>query len=760
MTTSENAGKHATLLAFGRLIKRLRIAADLTQEELAERASVSPRLISDLERGSTHLPRRDTVQLLADGLRLRGSDRDAFVALARGRSLVAAPDFTEQAPPRHALPHPPTRIVGRLQETAATTALLLDPEVRLLTLTGLGGVGKTRLALEVGHKVADAFPDGAIFIDLAPVRDPALVLMAIAQAFGVVPSREHPLRQGIVDTLHGKRLLLVLDNFEHLTVAATVVSDLLAATSTLKVLATSREPLHLRAEWEYQVGPLALPDLQNVLPLDELAMVPAVELFVRRAEAANRQFALTAGNARAIAEISVRLDGLPLAIELAATRVKVLSPSDLLSRLEQRLPLLTGGAQDLPLRQQALRATIGWSHELLSREEQILFRRLAVFVGGFAFAGAEYVGGEASSSGRGDASSVLDLLTALVDKSLVQGRDDGGGEQRFGMLETIREYGLECLAAVGEEAEIRRRHQTWCLDLAERAEPKLTGPDQYQWFSRLETEHDNLREALDWGIARRDAAASTRLGGALYRFWATHGHYEEGRRWLERALALEPEARTAATGHALIGLGVMVFFQGEYERAAELWEKSLSLFTALGDITGIAYSHGNLGLVADAQGDYERAVTSYTEALALFRTLEDRTYIGYMLHNLGLIAYFQGDYERATTLIEESLALVRVLDDQNGVAMTLGNLGLVAFAQGNHERARSLQEESLAIGRVSSNKPWLARGVEHFALIAAATGEPERAARLFAAAEALRAELGISLQPNDREFNERYIGEA
>ena len=348
MTTSENAGTRVTLLAFGRLVKRLRIAADLTQEELAERASVSPRLISELERGSVHRPRRDTVQLLADGLRLRGSERDAFIALARGRPVVATSDLIADAPPRHALPHPP---VGRLKETAAATALLLDPEVRLLTLTGLGGVGKTRLALEVAHKVADTFPDGAFFIDLAPVRDPALVLTAIAQALGVVSSREHPLRQGVIDALHGKRLLLVLDNFEHVTVAATVVSDLLAASPNLKVLATSREPLHLRAEWEYQVGPLALPDLRNVPPLAELAQVPAVDLFVRRAEAANRRFALTASNARAVAEIAVRLDGLPLAIELAATRVKILSPATLLDRLEHRLPLLTGGAQDLPSRQ-------------------------------------------------------------------------------------------------------------------------------------------------------------------------------------------------------------------------------------------------------------------------------------------------------------------------------------------------------------------------------------------------------------------------
>lgn len=440
MTTSEDAGKRAPLLAFGRLIKRLRVAADLTQEELAERSSVSPRLISDLERGSTHRPRRDTVQLLADGLRLRGEDRDAFIALARGRSLVATPEAEVTPARRTSLPHPPTPIVGRLKETAAATALLLDPAVRLLTLTGPGGVGKTRLALEAAFKARDAVPDGVYFVDLAPVRDPGLVLATIAQVLGIVPPPEQTLLQGVIDALDGKRLLLVLDNFEHLGPAATTVADLLASCPALTMLATSREPLQIRAEREYRVGPLTLPDLRNVPPLDELGCIPAVDLFIRRAEVANRRFALTAGNARAVAEIAVRLDGLPLAIELAATRVKVLSPSDLLARLEHRLPLLIGGAQDLPARQQAMRATLDWSHDLLSAAEQTLFRRLAIFVGGFTLDAAEEVGESLRS--EGERGATLDLLTALVDKSLLRVRDDDGDEQRFGMLETIREYGL------------------------------------------------------------------------------------------------------------------------------------------------------------------------------------------------------------------------------------------------------------------------------------------------------------------------------
>jgi predicted ATPase/DNA-binding XRE family transcriptional regulator len=765
MRTSEDTGRQTALLAFGHHLKRLRVSADLTQEELAERAGVSARLISDLERGTIHRPRRDTVQLLADGLRLRGSERDTFVALARGQPVT--PPDAPVSPPPYSLPRPPTPIVGRRQELATALALLLDPEVNLLTLIGTGGVGKTRLALEIGSRAIETIPDGAAFVDLAPVRTPELVLAAIARALKVQADPEVPLRQTVVDFMQRKRLLLILDNFEHVLVAAPVVADLLAACRELTILATSRKPLHIRAEHQFPVGPLTLPDLDKVLRPAELVEIPAVELFIRRAQAANRDFSLTTENARTIAEITVRLDGLPLAIELAATRANVLSPVALLAHLERRLPLLTRGFQDLPERQQALRATLDWSHDLLTTAEQTLFRRLAVFTGGCTLDGAAAVSGASSQpdSPQPDFRSpngplLPDLLAGLVDTSLLRPLSGDGGELRYGMLETVREYGLEHLAAADEEATVRRWHLTWCLDLAKRAEPELTGANQQHWFACLQTEHDNLRAALAWAISENDAEAALGLGGALYRFWATQGYYEEGRRWLEKALALSSGARSAPRGHALLGAGVMAFFQGSYDRAEELWQESLSLFRELGVTIGIAYSYGNLGLVADAQGDYERAIASYEEALALFRQLDDRTFIAYMLHNLGLIAYFQGHYERAMALYEESLALVRALEDRNSIAMTLGNLGLVAFVQGDYEKALALQQEALTLGRQLTNKPWLARGIEHFAHIAAATNEPKRAARLFGAAAALRAEFGATLPPNDREFNARYIAES
>jgi tetratricopeptide (TPR) repeat protein len=406
-----------------------------------------------------------------------------------------------------------------------------------------------------------------------------------------------------------------------------------------------------------------------------------------------------------------------------------------------------------------MRATLDWSHELLSVEEQNLFRRLAIFAGGCTVDAAEYVGGP-GGDGSKSAPLVIDLIADLVDKSLLRTADDLGEDRRFGMLETIREYGLERLAEVGEEDEVRRRHLGWCLELAEHAEPELTGAQQQRWFARLDIEHDNLRAALGWAIARHDAESATRLAGTLHRFWNTRGHYEEGRRWLEAALAIDSGDPSAARGYALNGAGVLAWYSGDFDRAEALWQEMLTLFSALGDRRYVAYAHGNLGLIGDAREDYAQATASYEAALTIFRELGDQTYISFMLGNLGLIGYFEGDYPRATDLLEESLAMARALGDHNSVAMNLGNLGLVAFAQGAFDRALALQREALALWPLLTNKPWLARAMENFALIAAATDEPEHAARLFGVAAALRTRLGASLPPNDRAFNQRYIGDV
>jgi predicted ATPase/uncharacterized protein HemY/DNA-binding XRE family transcriptional regulator len=764
--SSENAAENrSTLQVFGDLLKRLRLEADLTQEELAERASVSARLISDLEREALHRPRRDTVQLLADALCLRGAARETFVALGRGKPQTAAPEPSTPPPPRLSLPRPATPIVGRLRESAAALTLVLDADVRLLTMTGPGGAGKTRLALDVAFKARGAFAEGVVFVDLAPVRDAGLVLATIAQALDVQPGGEQSLRDVVIRWIKERRFLLVLDNFEHVSGAAPVVAELLATCSGLTILATSRAPLHIRAEHLFTVGPLILPDLRQVPALDDLARIPAVELFLGRAQAVRREFFLTAENSRFVAEIVVRLDGLPLAIELAALRMKTLSPAALLDHLDRRLPLLTGGFQDLPARQRALRATLDWSHELLSQEERHVFSHLAVFAGGCTLEAAEFVAEvtRAENTGamdHGAALLTLEVLSRLVDANLLRVSQEANTEPRFRMLETIREYGLERLTAASGEKEACQRHLAWFLALVERAEPELIGAKQGEWFARLALEHDNVRAALTWAIAHHDAESALRLTGALYRFWATHGYFEEGRRWLEAALALDNGEPSVARGNVLLGLGVMTFFQGEYDRAESLWRESLELFRSLHNLTGVAYSFGNLGLVADAREDYERATTYYESALALFRQLNSPTFVNFMLHNLGLIAYFQGEYERATGLFEETLAWVRSQGDANSIAMTLGNLGLIAFAQGDYARALEHHRASLTSASVLTNKPWLVRALENFALVATATGDAERAIRLFATAAAQRALLGTSLPPNDQEINERHIARA
>src|SRR5918994_3389242 len=466
---------------FGGLLRRYRVAEGLTQEELAERAGVSTRGVSDLERGAHVLPRKDTLQLLLDALALAPADRATLVAAARRPVTTRARRESDDRPP--GLPVPLTPLIGRDHAIEAVAALLAQPTIRLLPLTGPGGTGKTRLALAVAEQVAPAFPDGVVFVSLAPVADPALVAPTIAERLGARERADQTLRDALVTHLAGKRLLLVLDNFEHVLPAAPLVAELLGACPALRVLTTSRAALHLSGEHLYSVPPLALPDAGRLPPLEELGQTAAVRLFVDRARAVKSDFTLSEANIPAVVEIVHRLDGLPLALELVAARARALSPAALSVRLHRRFPLLTGGAPDLPERQRTLRDTIAWSYDLLRPSEQALFRRLGVFAGGFTLEAAEAVADLNASF------DVLEGMTSLLDTSLLQ-RDEQDAEPRYTMLATIREFALERLTESGEESTTRDRHAGFFLALVERGDPEAGDP---AWLDILEREHDNLR---------------------------------------------------------------------------------------------------------------------------------------------------------------------------------------------------------------------------------------------------------------------------
>jgi predicted ATPase/class 3 adenylate cyclase/DNA-binding SARP family transcriptional activator len=671
---------------------------------------------------------------LPDEVSLRDLGEHRLKDLARPEHLfqIVSPELPADFPPLktidsrpHNLPALTTPLIGRDREETAAQELLLREAVRLVTLTGPGGTGKTRLGLRVAGDLLDAFPDGVFFVDLAPIIDQGLVATTIAQTLGLREIGNLPAPARLKEHLREKRLLLLLDNFEQVVAAAPLVAELLEACSRLKVLVTSRTVLRLRGEHELPVPPLALPPVvDGRVPAKRVELVAdgptrsrtdgppssrstsndqrttisqyaAVALFIDRALAARPDFTITSENASAVAGICCRLDGLPLAIELAAARIKLLPPHALLGRLESRLKLLTGGARDLPKRQQTLRGAVDWSYDLLNEGERSLFRRLSVFVGGCTLEAAETVG-----SGH----ETLDLLTSLVDKSLLRRVEQANGEPRFAMLETIREYGREQLEANGETAATRRQHAQFFLELAESAEAELIGPDQADWLGRLEMEHDNLRAGLAWSLEEGEIEAGLELGAVLRKFWEVRGHLSEGRGWLDELLTRSTDAATAARAKALTAAGRLAWFQSDYSAGRSLLEKGLEIARKLENRKDIAYALLSLGFVTLFQGDSIVSRACQEEGLSLYRELEDQSGIASALFLQGHLAKTRHDLTAARSHYEEGLALFRQLRDKESLAWLLANLGSVVHDQGDSDAAGRLCDESLAIFRELGDK--------------------------------------------------------
>jgi predicted ATPase/DNA-binding XRE family transcriptional regulator/Tfp pilus assembly protein PilF len=743
--------------SFGARLGRLREAAGLTQEELAERAGLSRKAISLLERGERKRPYPHTVRSLADALGLPEDERASLLAaVPRRKRRDIAPYRPEEEPSPTApavdlvptLPAPPTTLVGRERELEEVGGFLERPQTRLLTLTGTGGVGKTRLAIEAVREAVRLFPDGAVFVTLAPLGDPDLVLPTVAQSLGLRETGGRSPWEVLHAYLLEKRFLLALDNFEHVLGAATEVAALIEACPGLTVLATSRAPLRVRGEQEYPVGPLALPDSTLSPAAREVGGSSSERLFVERARATSPAFEITDENASAVATICWRLSGIPLALELAAAKTRFLDASALLSRLDRALS--AGWARDVPERQRTMRSTLDWSHELLSDGEKALFRRLSVFSGGFTLEAGEEVGAS---------EEVLELLGRLAEQSLVIVTQEPNTRTRYGMLEPVRQYALEKLDESEEAGEVRLRHALYYLDLAEEAEPRIKGHDQVEWLDRLEAENDNLRAAIGRSLEAGDALTAARFGWALGIYWVMRARREEGRLLMEQTLASDlpapPRART------LFALALCVNGSRDDQRLMEISEESAALFRRAGDRHGEAHALLVLSFAALQLGEFDRATRVLEKALEGFREHEDAWGSAHSLNHLAVVSLRRSDYPRAARYAEEALAVTRRSGDRLGANVALHLLAHAAWESDEHGRAAWYFREALVLASEAADKTSSAYCIQGLADVAGARGEPRRAARLLGAAEALLETAGLPIYvTTDHDLHQRVASAA
>jgi predicted ATPase/class 3 adenylate cyclase len=705
--------------------------------------------------------------LAAEGHPLRdlGEHRLKDIATPQRLHQVVIPELPSDFPPLRTqatrpnnLPSAPTPFIGRAQEVAALRDLVLRHGVRVVTLTGPGGTGKSRLALRAASELLHRFADGVFYVQLGTLRSARLVPSAIAKSLGVREQRGATLVESIAEHLREKELLLVLDDFERVRAGARDVAALLRGCPRLEVLATSREPLRLSAEHELPVAPLGVPERGARARFDEIARSEAVRLFVDRAEAVRAGFALTPENAPAVAEICRRLDGLPLAIELAAARSRTHPPHQLLTALASRLSVLTDGPVDLPERQQTLRDAIAWSYDLLEPAEKTLFNRLGVFVGGCTLAAAREVCDprgelalEASLASLGAKSLISRGFSGGEGPDKVVRGEDEGDAVRFVMLDTLREYANEQLDAAAEGGALRERHRAWCLALAERAEPQLRAQQGSAWLERLEREHDNLRAAIGGALDAGAAELALRLGGALWFYWYQHGYWSEGRDWLERALERGASAPPRLRAQALYGVADLARHQDQTEDALAACEQALALHRAEADAAGEARALAQLGYIHQVRGDATLARDALEESLAVFRQLGDAERIAFTLIGLGALAHLAGDLEAARAAYEESLELGRKLGDANATATALVNLGEVVQLQGDGARAAALYGESLALYAELGHRVAIAYCLEQIGGLDLQAGRSERAALLLGAAATLRTEIGAPIESFNRE---------